>query len=217
MATIERRTGKDNHLVYRAKVRRKGHPPQTATFTRRSDALKWIQITEAAILEGRHFKTAVAKRHTLTDLIERYTRDVLPHKGTSIASHRAQQLRWWQAHLGYCRLADLTPARIAEHRDLLSRECRANSTVNGFLAALSHALTVAVKEWGWLDDSPIRKVAKLKEPRGRVRFLSNQERQSLLEACKASKNKSFYTIVVLALATGARQQEHDYLAREDGT
>jgi hypothetical protein len=84
MATIERRTGKDNHLIYRAKVRRKGHPPQTATFTRRSDALKWIQITEAAILEGRHFKTAVAKRHTLTDLIERYTRDVLPHKGTRL-------------------------------------------------------------------------------------------------------------------------------------
>jgi hypothetical protein len=50
MATIERRTSKDGHLVYRAKVRRKGHPPQTATFTKRSDALKWIQITEAAIL-----------------------------------------------------------------------------------------------------------------------------------------------------------------------
>jgi hypothetical protein len=39
-----------------------------------------------------HTKAAEAQRHTLTDLIERYTRDVLPHKGTSIASHRTQQL-----------------------------------------------------------------------------------------------------------------------------
>src|SRR5215475_14282722 len=74
MATIERRTSKDGHLVYRAKVRRKSHPPQTATFTKRSDALKWIQITEAAILEGRHFKTAEAKHHTIADLIDRAAR-----------------------------------------------------------------------------------------------------------------------------------------------
>jgi integrase len=207
MATIERRTTKEGQLVYRVKVRRRGSSPQTATFAKLSDARKWAQVIEGAVLEGRHFKAAEAKRHTLTDLVERYTRDVLPHKGTSIACHRAQQLRWWQTHLGYCLLADLTPARIAVHRDLLSRERRANSTVNGYLAALSHALTIAVKEWSWLDDSPMRKVAKLKEPRGRVRFLSDEERQRLLEACKASKNKSLYTIVVLALATGARQQE----------
>src|SRR5262245_54487651 len=151
MATIERRTSKDGSLVYRAKVRRKGHLPQTATFTKRSDALKWIQITEAAILEGRHFKTAEAKRHTLADLIDRYTREVLPHKEISIASHRAQQVCWCQAQLGYCLLADLPPPRIAEHRDRLSREHRANSTVNAYLAALSHAITIAVKEWGWLS------------------------------------------------------------------
>jgi integrase len=72
---------------------------------------------------------------------------------------------------------------------------------------LSHALTVAVKEWGWLDASPMHKVRKLKAPRGRVRFLSDDERERLLAACKMSKNKSLYTIVVLALATGARQQE----------
>ena len=58
-----------------------------------------------------------------------------------------------------------------------------------------------------LDDSPMRKVTKLKEPRGSVRFLSDEERQRLLAACQVSKNTSLYTIVVLALATGGRQQE----------
>jgi integrase len=207
MATIERRTSKDGHLVYRAKVRRKGHPPQTATFTKRSDALKWIQITEAAILEGRHFKTAEAKRHTIADLIDRYTREVLSRKHHSTAYNQGLQLQWWRGQLGHCPLADLTPNRIAEHRDQLSQGHRTNATVNRYLTALSHALTVAVREWGWLDDSPMRKVTKLKEPRGRVRFLSDEERQRLLDACTTSKNKSLYTIVVLALATGGRQQE----------
>lgn len=38
-------------------------------------------------------------------------------------------------HLGYCMLADLTSARIAEHRGLLARYHRANSTANSYLAA----------------------------------------------------------------------------------
>ena len=47
------------------------------------------------------------------------------------------------------------------------------------MAALSHAFTVAVMEWGWLEDSPIRKVAKSREPRGRIRFLDDDERNRL--------------------------------------
>jgi len=41
MATIERRTDKDGQLVYRVKVRRRGTPLQTATFTKPSEAHKW--------------------------------------------------------------------------------------------------------------------------------------------------------------------------------
>ena len=99
---------------------------------------------------------------------------------------REGTLRWWQAPLGHCLLVDLTPARIAEHRDMLARGKRAKSTMNYYLRTLSPALTVAVKEWGGLDDSPMRKVTKLKEPRGRVRFLSNEERERLLAACQVS-------------------------------
>lgn len=83
MPTIEARTAKDGKTVYRVKVRRKGYPTQSATFTRLTDARHWAQVTEAAILEGRHFKTAEAKRHTLADLVKRYLREVLPHKSLS--------------------------------------------------------------------------------------------------------------------------------------
>jgi hypothetical protein len=34
------------------------------------------------------------------------------------------------------------------------------------LAALSHAYTVAVREWQWCEDNPVRKISKLREPSG---------------------------------------------------
>ena len=50
-------------------------------------------------------------------------------------------------------------------------------------------------------------MSKPKEPRGRVRFLSDDERERLLDACRESDNPLLYTIVVLALSTGARKME----------
>jgi hypothetical protein len=193
MPSIEPRKIKDGRTVYRVKVRRKGLPEQTATFHRLTDARNWAQITEAAILEGRYFKTSASKRHTLADMVDRYLREVLPRKSASSIYMQTQQLRWWKAHLGHHVLADVTPALIAEYRDKLASEddtCRSNATVRRYLAALSHAFTTAVKEWGWIDHSPLRNVSKPKEPRGRVRFLSDQERERLLDACRGSENRS---------------------------
>jgi integrase len=103
-------------------------------------------------------------------------------------------------------LADVTPAVIVECRGTLAKD-HAPATVARYLAALSHAFTVAVKEWGWVDDSPLRRVTKPKEPRGRVRFLADEERERLLDACRASDNPYIYPVVVLALSTGARKME----------
>lgn len=210
MATIIRRTGKSGQLSFRAQVRRKGARPLSATFTKLSDTRKWIQITEAGILEGRHFKVVEAKRHTLAEMVDRYVENVLRRKRAWTIAGQTIELAWWRKHLGYYTLADITPALIVEHRDKLAGadgiRC-SNSTLNRYTGALSHAFTIAVKEWNWLDLSPMRNVSKLKEPRGRVRFLSDDERHRLLEACKVSKNSSLYTIVVLALSTGARKME----------
>ena len=65
MASITLRTARDGAKTYKVEVRLKGHPAQRATFDRLTDAKKWAQATEAAIREGRHFKTTEAKRHTL--------------------------------------------------------------------------------------------------------------------------------------------------------
>jgi len=78
MASIEKRISKEGKVSYRVKVRLKGFPIQQTTFERLTDARRWAQQTEAAIREGRHFKTTEAKRRTFGELIERYIKDILP-------------------------------------------------------------------------------------------------------------------------------------------
>lgn len=215
MAAITKRTAQNGDVSYQAKVRLKGFPAQSATFKRLTDAKKWAKQTEAAIMEGRHFKTSEAKRRTLGELVDTYVSDVLPGKKDHVV--RAQQLNWWKAQLGSYALADIRPVLVAEYRDKLTKEPRITptgrelkrtpATVNRYLAALSAAFSWAVKERQWLEDNPLGKVTKPKEPRGRVRFLSDEERGALLQACRESSNGDLYTCVVLALSTGARQQE----------
>lgn len=212
MATIRERANSDGTPSYQVIVRLKGFPAQRATFTRKTDAKRWAQDTESAIRDGRHFRTNEAKRHTLAELIDRYVEDVLPTKPRSVEKQTAQ-LEWWKTRLGAYTLADVTPALITECRDELLRGVtykgtkRGPATVVRYLAALSHALSIAVREWGWLDDSPMRKITRPKEPRGRVRFLDDDERGRLLAACKESKAPHLYPLVVLALSTGARHGE----------
>jgi hypothetical protein len=157
MATFDHRIGPDRKIAYRVRVRRKGYATQTATFSKLSEAKKWAQVTEGAVLEGRHFQAPEAKKHTLTDVITRYRREVLPHKRRSTIPDQVRQLRWWQTHLGHYLLADVTPALIVEYRNILAQG-RANGTINRYLAVLSHAFTMAVREWQWCEDNPVRKV-----------------------------------------------------------
>ena len=210
MASIQERK-KNGKPSYTAKIRLKGHQPVFQTFTRKTDAVRWASQTEAAITEGRFFKTAESQKHTLSDLIQRYIRDVLPRKAKVYVEY-ASQLKWWEEQIGDVRLSDLSTALISEKRDHLSRTITnrkkqmSPARVNRYMAALSTALNTSIREWEWLEDNPMRKISKLKEPRGRVRYLTDVERDRLLDACE-SVNKNLYLAVVLALSTGARQQE----------
>ncbi|WON74538.1 site-specific integrase [Nitrosospira sp. Is2] len=220
MANIEKRLSGEGKTSYRVKVRLKGFPVQSATFNRLTDARKWAQDTESAIRGGRHFKTSEGKRHTLAQLVERYIKTVLPTKPKSQVKQTAQ-LEWWKEQIGAYSLADITPSLIVQHRDKLIEgitvrgKPRSPATVVRYMAALSHAFTTAVKEWGWIDDSPMRKVSKPKESRGRVRFLSDDERVRLLKSCKESSNPYLYPVVVLALSTGMRHGEIMALSWDD--
>ena len=205
---------KQGEKRYHVRIRLKGAPVQCGVFPNVTKAEQWIQQVESSIREGRYFKNAEAKKHSLGELVDRYIKEILPSKPKSYDKQK-MQLLWWKAQIGHCILSEFSrsPAALIEHRDKLAKSptklgnARSPSTVIRYLAALSHAFTVAVKEWGWMDDNPMRKVSKPKEPRGRERFLSTDERTRLLQACRESANPYLYLIVVVALSTGMRFSE----------
>lgn len=156
-----------------------------------------------------------SKDRTYTDYLDGALWKRLSEKrGTQLrsADKRFQHLRWWVGEIGDLKLADLRTSVIVEKRDLLAqgetvRGIRSPATVNRYLASLSHALSIATKEWDWLESSPVRNVARKKEPMGRVRFLDDDEREQLLEAAKDRDDSRLYPLLVLSLATGLRQSE----------
>jgi len=76
------------------------------------------------------------------------------------------------------------------------------ASVNRDLSCLRHALRKSC-EWGYLISSPMRGVTFFKEPPGRLRFLSEEEINRLLDELP----KGSRTIVLCALYTGLRKGE----------
>lgn len=211
MATIETRTTPEGKTSYRVKIRIRGFPSQSATFERKTDAKNWAAQTESAIREGRYFKNTAAKKYTVGDLIARYL-EHQQNRNRTRALDVGAYLAWWDKEIGMYLLSDLSKTLILEKRDKLLQsgvnvERRAPATVNRYMGVLSHAISVAVNEWEWLPAHPMKNIAKLPEPRGRVRFLDDAERARLLNACRQSPAAFLYPLVVLALSTGARHGE----------
>jgi integrase len=159
----------------------------------------------------------------LADAIDRYIVDVLPEKAISSQGPQIQQLLWWKSCIGKYSLADVTPSLISDCRNKLASDpikskrkstaspsplrYRSPATVVRYLAVLSHLFTVATKDWEWATDNPLEKVRKPSEPKGRDRFLSDEERTNFLAACQKDDSPYLYSLVVLALSTGMQRGE----------
>ncbi len=210
MATVQKRKNDDGTTSYRVMIRLKGHPAATATFDRLTDAREWGSKTERDMKAGRYF--SAAKLKTLGELFDKYAVAAAPRLKSWNEVKR--QLDWWRTKAGAQMLDAITPARIAEWRDVLLATPkqrgggqRTGADVNRTIAALSSAMSYAVKELGWIERNPCERVTKPKEAGGRVRFLSDDELPRLLAAVRASSHPDLLPAVLLALTTGARQGE----------
>ena len=112
MAQIRERLRKNGKKTFLVRIRMKGHPEVVASFERLTDARIWASTTETEIREGRYFKTNEAQKHSLSDLIERYIREVLPGK-PNVSNDYAFQLGWWKTQIGNVLLSELTPFLIS--------------------------------------------------------------------------------------------------------
>ena len=210
MASVQR-VQSAKGIRWRAQIRRKGYEQQSAYFDRKSDAEAWARQIEAGIDAGKSPIGSEAKKHTLANVIDRYCIEVLPSKKS--AKDQKQQLSVWRSLIGDLKLSEVTTDRLLKARTAISEHPGrtaghvSNSTVNRYWAALHHVLETTVREYGWLEQNPMKQIRKLKEPQGRVRFLNSSEREALLSACAKSENPFLETIVLIAVTTGLRRRE----------
>ncbi len=221
MPTFEERKDKDGNVVaHRVKIRLKGYPPETATFKLLTHAQKWAKITEGNMLQGKHFPTAKAKKHTVSDLIDRY---LLSLKVKNLRRHDevSPLLAWWKSEIGHYLLSHIESETLEEAQHKLLNRVRPGTkklldgspakispaTVNRYRVALHTAFKYGVKPLKWINTNPVDDVEKLREPEGRVRYLSGEETKALLGACKTSNHPYLLTLVMVGLGTGARRSE----------
>ena len=218
MATIEK-LNRESGTVYKAKVRKQGHPTTCRTFQTRKAAERWALKFEAAIQEDDAGLTHEGQKHTLAHAIERYRLEILPAKSQTTQPNYERQLAYWASALGRFRLSDITPDRVAACRDELlttpkmpkreggEPQKRTPATVHAYLSVLGAVLTACVRDWHWIKDSPMRGVSKPKVSNARSRFLTREELARLLDSCKVSESPDLYLAVVLSITTGARRGE----------
>jgi integrase len=120
-----------------------------------------------------------------------------------------------------CYLYKISKKQTQEYVLKRSQEVKP-ATVNQEIKRLKHMLNKAV-EWGYLKESPCKGIKNMKEPSGRIRYLSHDEINRLLKACDVSsltenpnnKGRSFSKmitaylkpIVQIAIHSGMRRGE----------
>jgi len=87
---------------------------------------------------------------------------------------------------------------------------RTAATCNREMATIRHMMNKAV-EWGFLWETPCKGIKPLREPKGRVRFLTVDEAATLIEKAKAHLKP----VLIMALETGMRKAEILSLRWED--
>ena len=177
---------------WQARVRRQGYPDITKSFQGRQDAERWARSVESDIDRGSYVSLTEAQKTTLADLIQRYMAEVLPSmKGATEDSIRLKAI----CRRPICKnsIAALTPAKVAEYRDLRLTEVAAGTVVRE-LAYLSSIINHGRREWGIHANNPVALVRKPTQPKGRERVLTSAERERLLAELQPTGRRNVWML-----------------------
>ena len=174
MPTIETRAAPDGTTTYRAKVRIKGAPQVSASFASKTDARKWaqrhgIRDPRRPLLQDRGSQAPHA----------RATRSIATHAKCSRANRVPPNSRRVSS-LGGGRSSAISswptspPAPSPRHAPGCSLSRDAQKRARGprrptaTWQSLSHVLSVAVREWEWLETNAAQKLSKFKDRGGAI-------------------------------------------------
>jgi integrase len=156
-------------------------------------------------MEDETWDNGPAGGNTLTELLDRYEREVTPSKKSATQEH--YQIRALQrSPLGDVPISEIHPKDVASWRDKRLQEVKP-STVLRYLALLSEVFNHARKEWGIAITNPVADIRKPTPGRARDRRISQEEEEAILKAADEHSNPEFTVIIRLALHTAMRQGE----------
>ena len=201
MATIQKR----GDLQWRARVRRRGYPTQTKTFTTKVRAEAWVRQVESEMDRGAFVSRAEAENTTLGEALNRYLTEIVARKHTK---GEDAIVRWWVA-LPMARqpMANIRSKDIAAAIQLKEAEGVGPRTIFAYIITLSHLFTIARKEWGMESlGNPTELVRKPRQPNARDRRLVGDEQTSLLAAAETYGGE-IGPLITWAIETAMRRGE----------
>jgi integrase len=206
MPTIIKRKNGDGSTVYLAQVRIHGFSPTHETFPDRKAAKAWAIELEATLRGLRQRGSARADVGTLT--LGKLLLEFLQDPETVRLKYFDDLHRlccWWIQQYGTVRAGSFGVLQIREARETLSKG-RGPATVNRYLSALRSG-------WNWArsaglvpNDQLFPSRVLLTEPRGRTRYLEDEELAQLLRAAR-EHSATMYGAIITSIATGVRQGE----------
>ena len=197
MASIQKRSNK-----FRVLIRRQGQNSISKTFTSKTVAQIWANKTESEIERGLYIDARLSLSVTVSALIDRYQREILPSKKAK-GSSELSRFTLLKEKLGHRRLSTLKVSHITTYKNERLMVV-GPASVKKELSQLSRVLNAAIKDWHYDFNNPISKIRMPIEPKGRDRRLELGEETRLLAALR-------YTIVIeivcFALETAMRRSE----------
>ena len=140
--------------------------------------------------------------HTFGQLVERYLIWASRQRSFGSKKYFIQALA---NEFGLLPLGRFTTMAVEEFQSKTINAGKAPATANRFLATLKHMFTKAL-DWEMVDEEAAKKVKKVKhlpENNKRLRYLSQDESQALVNACAPHLKP----IIVTALNSGMRKEE----------
>lgn len=192
---------------WRAKVRKKGWPPQSKTFSSKTNAVRWKRETETDMERDVFEDDDRAKRTPLRDVLAAYLEKRVP----SLKGHQpaAEVRAWMKTDLAARMIGRIKPADITDWMDE-RLESVGPKTVRNELLRLSAVFSWAEKGLHLTLSHPIKGkviMPSLGDDAQRDRRLEPGEEERLLEAAAEDKSPWIGPLIVLALEAGARRGE----------
>lgn len=151
-----------------------------------------------------HFPKLPEHSKTFGDLIERYMTDHSAIQKKPKSHRRDKSLKTHLlAAFGTRLLVEIAPADIAAYKTARRQAGASAGTVNRELGLARHAYNLAKREWEWTSRNPFEMVRSEIEPKGRDRWLRDEEEVLLLATCPRWLGE----LVEVALETGMRLGE----------